>query len=181
MHLAWNYLAVLWFVPLPFWVSLSFYHHTRSIVLINKIIFFKFSNIFYTFSNLNYFQVFVNKVFFWGALRPWIAWGLSCTIIGFDHIIVTILCSMGMRHLRKFYSPKHLSKSGSKPIAFGLEFLGIMKIWLAKILIFVHGKGNARCSLQRFQGCSVTVNVWFGNSGDAIPSSDVTQIDDYSL
>ncbi|WOH00179.1 hypothetical protein DCAR_0519537 [Daucus carota subsp. sativus] len=45
--------------------------------------------------------------------------------LGPGHIIVTILCDSGMRHLSKFHSAQYLSQHGLIPRANGLEFLGL--------------------------------------------------------
>ncbi|XP_031098020.1 cysteine synthase 2-like isoform X2 [Ipomoea triloba] len=44
--------------------------------------------------------------------------------LGPGHIIVTILCDSGMRHLSKFFNSEYLSQHGLTPSAIGLEFLG---------------------------------------------------------
>lgn len=45
--------------------------------------------------------------------------------IGPGHIIVTVLCDSGMRHLSKFYNAECLSEHGLMPSAVGLEFIGL--------------------------------------------------------
>lgn len=45
--------------------------------------------------------------------------------LGPGHIIVTILCDSGMRHLSKFHNAQYLSQHGLTPSATGLEFLGL--------------------------------------------------------
>lgn len=45
--------------------------------------------------------------------------------LGPGHVIVTILCDNGIRHLSKFHNPKYLSDHGFTPTASDLGFLGI--------------------------------------------------------
>lgn len=46
--------------------------------------------------------------------------------LGPGHIIVTILCDNGMRHLSKFHNAQYLSQHGLTPVATGLEFLDLI-------------------------------------------------------
>ncbi|KAK3013184.1 hypothetical protein RJ639_007903 [Escallonia herrerae] len=46
-------------------------------------------------------------------------------LIGPGHMIVTILCDNGMRHLSKFHNAQYLSQHGLTPSATGLEFLSL--------------------------------------------------------
>lgn len=43
--------------------------------------------------------------------------------LGPGHVIVTILCDSGMRHLSKFYNAEYLAQYNLTPSAVGLEFL----------------------------------------------------------
>lgn len=45
--------------------------------------------------------------------------------LGPGHVIVTILCDNGMRHLSKFHNAQYLSQHCLTPTATGLEFLGL--------------------------------------------------------
>ena len=48
-------------------------------------------------------------------------------LLGPGHIIVTILCDGGARHLSKFQSPEYLAAQGLTPCATGLEFLTVSR------------------------------------------------------